>query len=289
MAHATADTRRMTKHLLICLTLFTTLLFARELPADEQLITRGQYLASIAGCKRCHSDDDGDDFAGGRAIKSKFGTFYTPNISSDPMYGIGKWNLETFDRALTQGLSPEGEHYYPSFPYTSYQNLNTYDIEALFTYLQTTTPYSKPSKEHEIGFPYSLRSMLSVWKWLYLDEGKLAPIPSDNDANNGRYLVYAVTHCDQCHSPRTKLGGVESETRLSGGEYKGEGSIAPPILSSLGGLKGWDIDDLETYLLLGEDPKGDYAGGDMADIVDHLTNYLTNEDLRQLSEFLLSN
>lgn len=292
MAHAIVIIRLMisSQRISFCLCLFLLSIssYANESAASKESVSRGKYLSDIAGCKSCHTIGSGDIFGGGKVTESPFGDFYSPNISSDKTHGIGKWSLEDFNNALTQGVSPEGQHYYPAFPYPSYQSLMAYDVEALYNYLLATPPSQTPSKPHDIAFPYSIRNILAAWKWLYMDEGKMPQKNADEKQNNGRYLIYAVAHCDQCHSPRTLLGGVDIDERLNGGLYNGSDSNAPSLLPSRGGLKGWSIDDLETYLLLGEDPNGDYVGGAMVDVIDHVTNYLTNEDLRKLSEFILS-
>jgi mono/diheme cytochrome c family protein len=272
----------------VCLYLLSTSLSSQESATTDELLARGKYLTDIAGCKACHTVESGDEFGGGKVTKSSFGVFYSPNISSDETKGIGSWSLEDFSLALTVGVSPSGEHYYPIFPYPNYQNLTQYDVEALYRYLLTTKPSQMSSAPHELKFPYSIRNLLSVWKWLYLEESKLSRESKKAGLDNGRYILYAVAHCDQCHSPRTSLGGVVEGEQLHGGEYNDSGSYAPSILPSQGGLKGWTVDDLETYLLLGESPNGDYAGGDMVDVIDHVTNYLSNEDIRQLAEYLIS-
>ena len=273
--------------IVLCLCFSSTSSWSQETVLSDGLIARGEYLANIAGCKSCHTVENGSAFAGGKATETGFGLFYSPNITSDKTHGIGQWSLTDFEQALTQGMRPDGEHYYPVFPYVSYQNLTQKDIESLYYYLLTTKPSKTPSKDHDIAFPYSMRSVLSLWKWLYMAEGKI-PVKEGNAIDTGSYLMYAVVHCHECHSPRTVLGGVVFNDRLNGGEYNDTQSYAPSLLPSRGGLKGWREDDLETYLLLGETPKGDYVGGPMVDVIDHVTNYLTNEDLRQLTEFILA-
>jgi mono/diheme cytochrome c family protein len=273
---------------LACLFFLSTTVYSQVSHSSDELLARGKYLADIAGCKSCHTTEKGDDFGGGKITKSRVGRFYSPNISSDKSQGIGRWSLGDFSQALTQGVSPSGEHYYPVFPYSSYQNLTPQDVEALYRYLLTTKPSQTPSQTHDIDFPYSVKSLLSIWKWLYMEEGTMPKKPYDKQLEEGRYVLYAVGHCDQCHSPRSALGGIVAEERLNGGYYNGSESYAPSLLPSKGALKDWSVDDLETYLLLGEAPNGDYAGGAMVDVIDHVTSYLTNDDIRQLTEFLIS-
>ena len=292
VAPAIADIRLMTNFVKLILSacLFGVSFSSYSLSPEkkEELVARGQYLVDIAGCRHCHTSSDGGEFAGGRVLSSRFGDFYSPNISSDEEFGIGDWTLDDFSRAITQGINPEGQHYYPVFPYTSYQNLSNDDVESIYYFLLTTTPDKSASKDHSVGFPFSMKSLLSPWKWLYMESGEILKEDTEDKHREAKYLVYAVAHCDQCHSPRSTLGGIDADKRLSGGYYKGEEGYAPPILRSAGGLKEWTVEDLETYLLLGETPDGEYAGGDMVDVIDNMTNYFTNEDIRLLAEFLIS-
>lgn len=291
MARVTEIIRLMIRSfrlLFFLLLLFSASSHCQESANLQELIARGKYLSDVAGCKHCHTQKGGDIFGGGKATQSKFGVFYSPNISSDKTQGIGQWQLDDFRQALTAGISPDGQHYYPVFPYTSYQNLTQNDVDALYYYLLSTPPSPQPSTAHDIDFPFSLRSLMVVWKWLYMDEGKMPKKLLSEPLMEGRYVLYSMTHCGQCHSPRTVLGGIDQENRLNGGRYKDDDSYAPSLLKSRDGIATWSADDLEVYLLLGEAPNGDYASGDMIEVIDHVTNYLTPEDMRKLVTFLLS-
>ncbi|MEM9104451.1 MAG: cytochrome C, partial [Pseudomonadota bacterium] len=98
----------------------------------EPDLARGEEMFWAGGCASCHAapgaaDDDRLVLTGGLAIKSDFGTFYAPNISSDSTAGIGDWTLQQFVDAMKAGTSPEGTHLYPSFPYTSYVHMEISD------------------------------------------------------------------------------------------------------------------------------------------------------------------
>ncbi|HBM11400.1 MAG TPA: hypothetical protein DD390_01770, partial [Rhodospirillaceae bacterium] len=84
----------------------------------QDAVSRGEYLVRAAGCIACHTDkkSDGALFAGGRALHTPFGTFYSSNITPDPDTGIGNWTDADLIAALREGRSPEGHLLYPVFP-----------------------------------------------------------------------------------------------------------------------------------------------------------------------------
>src|SRR3954453_1187545 len=98
-------------------------------------LANGQTMFNAGGCSSCHAVPDQPDrlkLGGGLAIPSPFGTFYAPNISPDPNDGIGRWSEADFVTAVQKGTSPEGTHYYPAFPYASYQRARVEDVRDIF-------------------------------------------------------------------------------------------------------------------------------------------------------------
>ena len=164
-------------------------------------------------------------WAAGLALKSPFGTFYPPNISSDRNDGIGRWSEADFVTALWKGTSPDGQHYYPAFPYTSYQRIALDDARDLFAYIKTLPAVAGKAPPHQVPFPFSWRRLLGGWKFLFLDGQPFRPDPSKSAQwNRGAYLVNGPGHCAECHSPRNILGGIEAGKRFAGGpEYRGQG------------------------------------------------------------------
>ena len=172
------------------------------------------------GCASCHMSPDQDDktrLGGGRPLKSPFGTFYAPNISSDPKDGIGNWSEANFVTAMLKGTSPDGKHYYPAFPYTSYQRMRLEDVRDLFAFMKTLPAVPGQVRDHDLPAHFKFRRMLGGWKFLFLDGEKFTPDPNRPATwNRGAYLVNGPGHCAECHSPRNLLGGIVEDQRLCG-------------------------------------------------------------------------
>ena len=150
--------------------------------------------------------------AGGAALLTPFGTFYGPNITPDPDHGIARWSDADFIRAMREGTAPDGRHYYPAFPYTSFTLMTDEDLLALKAYIFTLPPAAVPSRPHDLSFPFGFRGLMWTWKLLYLAPGPFVPDPArDADWNRGAYLVEGVGHCGECHTPRGFLGGRSTE------------------------------------------------------------------------------
>ena len=139
----------------------------------------------IGGCASCHATPEQDDptrLGGGMGLKSPFGIFYAPNISPDPSDGIGRWSEADFVTAVVKGTSPDRQHLYPAFPYTSYQRMKLDDVRDLFAYLKTLPAVQVPSKANELPFPFNIRRTIGVWKILYLDGKTFEPDPAKDAA-----------------------------------------------------------------------------------------------------------
>jgi mono/diheme cytochrome c family protein len=240
----------------------------------------GEYLVRAAGCIACHTAEDGEPLAGGHALETPFGTFYTPNITPDPDTGIGGWSLDAFSRALREGVSPDGKHYYPSFPYTSYAGMRDEDIAAIKSWLDQQQPISNTVPDHELGFPFDQRWLMTGWKWLFFDE----PPASES---RGKYLVESLAHCGECHTPRNLFGALDREQWLAGTEDGPKGEAVPAIAPRFGGLKGWAAEDIAFSLKLGMMLDGDFFSGSMAEVVEHSTGHLSDADLQAIAEYLL--
>ncbi len=260
--------------------------------AADDVQRRGEYLFRAAGCANCHTDEKnhGAPLAGGRALKTSFGTFYTPNITPDPDTGIGRWSETDFIRALREGVSPAGEHYYPAFPYTSYTQLTDADLHAIWIYLSSRKPVRQANKPHDLPWYLRSRVFLGIWKKMFFHAGAFRPQPDRSAAwNRGAYLVNAVTHCGECHTPRNILGGFKPSLRLSGNADGVEGAAVPNITpDKKTGIGKWSENDLAEYLETGATPDGDYAGDVMAEVIDNSTSQLTKEDRRAIAAYVMS-
>lgn len=249
---------------------------------------RGQYIAQTGGCLACHTEDkkDATPFAGGRALKTPFGTFYGPNITPDPQAGIGRWIEADFIRAMRHGERPDGAHYFPAFTYPSFTKISDSDLRDLWAYLRTLAPSRRANQEHDLRFPFGWRFLVSIWKMLFFTPG---PFASDSQRsqqiNRGAYLVQALGHCSECHTPRNFLGGPKRDRFLAGG--KGPDGKRTPNLTPAR-LKKWDDRELKDFLQTGLTPDGDVVAEIMGEVIHNTTGRLTNEDLAALMAYLRS-
>jgi mono/diheme cytochrome c family protein len=249
---------------------------------------RGEYLAQAGGCVGCHTEEKKDAvrFAGGRALKTPFGTFYGPNITPHPTAGIGRWTEADFVRAMRQGVRPDGANYYPAFPYPSYTKISDADLRDLWAYLRTLPHSDRASKPHELGVLYRWRLPVSAWKWLYFTPGPFAPDPKASaTVNRGAYLVEALGHCGECHTPRNALGGPKRDRYLAGGKGP-EGKGVPNLTPTR--LKKWSDGELKEFFTVGLTPDGDVPAAAMAEVIDNTTSKLTPDDLGALIAYLRS-
>jgi mono/diheme cytochrome c family protein len=249
---------------------------------------RGEYLSKAGGCIGCHTETrkDAQPYAGGRALKTPFGTFYGPNITPHPQAGIGAWTEADFIRALREGKRPDGSNYFPAFPYSSFTRISDADLRDLWAYLRTLKPSAQPSKEHELGFFYRWRFLVTFWKWLFFEPGALAADPGKSEPlNRGRYLVDALGHCGECHTPRNFLGGPK-KSRYLGGAKLGDDVNSPNITPTR--LKKYGDAELKDILTSGLYPDGDVMGETMSEVVKNTTSQLTPGDLDALIAYLLS-
>lgn len=260
--------------------------------ADEAQVKRGEYLARAALCITCHTDqkNKGEPLAGGSAMSTPFGVIYSTNITPDPDTGIGKWTDEDFSRALRHGIGRDGQHLFPAFPYTTYARMTDEDIAALKAYLFSVNPVRKEDKPPEIRPPFSWRLLLAGWKWWYHDPKVFQPDPSKSDSwNRGAYLVNAVVHCGECHTPRDRAGGLVKDMFLAGTVDGPEGEIAPNITPHAEtGIGEWSAEGIVTLLREGIKPDGDDVQGLMYEAIEQGYQQMSQADLDAIAEYLLS-
>jgi mono/diheme cytochrome c family protein len=265
---------------------------AAPLRADDQLVKRGEYLIHAGGCVTCHTDesDDAVPFAGGRAIKSPFGTFYVPNITPDKKTGIGNWSDEDFVRAFWDGVRPDGGHYFPAFPFPSYTGISRDDLLAMKAYLFSLNPVEKVNLEHDLPFMMSSRRAAGSWKARYFKAGRFEPDPTQSDEwNRGAYLVRHLGHCGECHTPRNRLGALRDTHQLRGNPDGPGGEKMPNITADPDdGIGDWSLRDIEYFLDIGMLPDGDFTGGSMSPVVEDNTSQLTREDRLAIATYLKS-
>lgn len=262
---------------------------ASALGAHQPNLENGKTMFYAGGCASCHATPGQDDrtrLGGGLGLKSPFGTFYVPNISSDPKDGIGGWTEAQFVTAMLKGTSPDGGHYFPAFPYTSYRLMGMSDLRDLFAHIKTLPAVQGRVRDHDVPFPFNIRRSLGGWKLLFLGSDTFRPDASKTAQwNRGAYLVNGPGHCAECHSPRNILGGIESGKRFAGGPNpEGEGWI-PNITQAR--LKDWSEKDIAYLLESGNLPDGDSVGGSMTAVIRN-TSQLSDEDRMAMAIYLKS-
>jgi mono/diheme cytochrome c family protein len=262
---------------------------ASALPPRTPDLENGKVMFYAGGCASCHASTrqrDATRLGGGLALESRFGTFYAPNISPDRDDGIGRWNEADFITALSKGTSPQGQHYYPAFPYTSYQRIALDDARDLFAYLRTLPAVAGKAPPHQVPFPLNWRRLLGGWKFLFLDGQPFRPDPSKSAQwNRGAYLVNGPGHCAECHSPRNLLGGIEAGMRFAGGpDIEGKGWV-PNITQK--GLADYSEKDIAYLLETGQTPDGDSVGGAMTAVIRN-TSQLPAADREAMAVYLKS-
>lgn len=258
-------------------------------PGDAQ---NGERIFHLAGCASCHAPPGAEggarlSLAGGHALKTPFGTFVAPNISPHVEDGIGGWDVADFANAVMRGISPQGAHYYPAFPYTSYARMEVQDVADLFAYLKTLPPVAGRADGHTLSFPYTVRRGIGLWKRLHLDAAPVVEFPAGapEEVLRGRYLVEGPGHCGECHTPRSLDGGLDTGRWLAGApSLEGEGTV-PDITPSADGLGAWSPADIVYYFETGFTPDFDSVGGTMVAVQENLAR-LPDEDRQAIAAYL---
>ena len=251
---------------------------------------RGAYLARAAGCVSCHTNATalGPALAGGAPLATPFGTFVPPNITPHPVAGIGRWTIQDFARAVRQGVSPEGDPYYPVFTYSFYAGFTDQDVADLWEAFRTVPPVAEAAPVHDIGLPFSFRSGLKLWRANYLEAPLTDALMGTSDIwNRGRELVEGAAHCAACHTGRNLVGALKDSARFAGNNSLPGGSKAPSIRVDDLVARGFTVANLGYALQSGLLPDGDAFGGSMAEVVAQGTSFLTGTDREAIATYLL--
>jgi mono/diheme cytochrome c family protein len=268
------------------------LALTRAVPAagEEDIVERGAYLVRAGGCFSCHTAPGEQKLAGGRALATPFGTFYSPNITPDPDTGIGRWTDAQFLRALREGIRPDGTNYFPVFPYTSFTRITDSDASAIRAYLFSLPAVRQQNRPHDVAFPFSWRLLQTGWKLLFFTPGPFQPVPDRSAAyNRGAYLVTALAHCGECHTPRNFLGALRPSQWMAGTTDGPEGQLVPNITPDPAtGIGKWDKDDVVELLRTGATPEQSKVKGAMREVVDDGLKYLSKDDLQAIADYLFA-
>jgi mono/diheme cytochrome c family protein len=248
--------------------------------------TRGVTLFSAAGCASCHVAPDSQQtetpvLAGGQHFLTQFGTFVAPNISPSPQ-GVGNWSDYDLVNAMARGVSPEGQHYYPVFPWNAYNKASLQDLADIAAYIRTLPPSEAESQPHEIPFPFNIRRSLGGWKLLFESRDWVLAGDLTDQQERGRYLVESLAHCGECHTPRNALGGLQTDSWLAGARDPAGDGFNPNITPA--GLQ-WSEGEIVAMLQSGFTPEYDVVGGEMAEVVTN-TSRLAPEDQAAIAAYL---
>ena len=257
----------------------------------EPNLANGKTIYSAADCIGCHAGNGNASLpSGGLGLDTPFGKFRVPNITPDKRDGIGNWSEADFKRALREGIGKEGQYLFPLFPYPSFSMLSDSDVADLYAYMMTLPAVSAPNKPHEIKLAFSWRPLLFFWRTLFFnpDDANKASPAQDVTWNRGNYLVHAVAHCEECHTPRNALGALKASKAFSGNVGGPDGQNAPNITSDASsGIGDWSVADIQTLLKTGMTPESDMVGSGMKAVVQG-TSKLSDADLHAMAVYLKS-
>ncbi|TSD54091.1 molybdopterin-dependent oxidoreductase [Variovorax sp. KBS0712] len=252
---------------------------------SESTIERGRVLAALGDCAVCHTAPGGEPNAGGRAMDTPFGTLYTTNLTPDAETGLGRWSFSAFQRAMREGVSRDGHHLYPAFPYTAFAKASDDDLQALYAYFMAMPAVRAPTPKSELKFPFNLRPLMAGWNALFHDPAPLPPVPTQSaEWNRGAYLVNGLGHCGACHTPRNALGAEQGGSAFLSGAMV-DGWEAPALTQLSKAAVPWDTDALYRYLRNGHSPRHGIAGGPMAEVVRELAQ-VPDADVRAMAVYL---
>lgn len=257
-----------------------------ETPQD--VIKRGEYLATAGDCGACHTEEGKAPFSGGHAIVSPIGTIFSTNITPSETAGIGNYSEAQFADALRKGVRGDGSQLYPAMPYTAYAKLSDDDVSALYAYfMQGVKAVDQQPEKTDLPFPFNLRFSMAGWNMLFLETRPFTPDAGKSaEWNRGAYLVQGLTHCSTCHTPRNFLMAEQQDKNLQGASL---GTwFAPDITAkTLQDNQRWTRESLADYLETGHAANGATAGGPMLEAVDKSFSRMTAEDRQAIASYLL--
>ena len=274
--------------LLLFFSLFQ-IFFSYSSISKETEILEGEYIAILSGCYSCHTDiKSNEPYSGGRKIVTNFGVFYSPNITPDKLTGIGNWSDSDFVNAFKRGKSPNGKHYLPVFPYTSYVGMKERDILNLKKYLFSIKPINKANKTHDIFFILKSDIVLGIWKTLFFrNEVYIYDNNYSEKWNRGKYIVEHLAHCGECHTPRNIFGAVNKNSYLSGSDFSATREKTPGITNDHNnGIGGWTLQEFESFMLNGMKPNFDNVQGSMEEVISHSTSKFNKYDIISIYEYI---
>jgi mono/diheme cytochrome c family protein len=253
----------------------------------QDIVARGKYLATLGDCAGCHTNANGPQYIGGLPFVAAFGTLYSSNITPDKATGIGNWTSDQFYQTLHTGVTADGKHLYPAFPFVYFTHITRADSDAIFAYLRTVKPVRAIPPTNKLIFPFNIRAMMEFWDVLFFDKGTFRDDSSKSAAwNRGKYIVNGFGHCAACHTPKNLLFGDEKSKALTGGIQENWFS-ANLNGNAHGGLGKWSAADIVQYLKTGWN-KYAAAAGSMQEKVTSSTSHMSDGDLMAIAVYLKS-
>jgi mono/diheme cytochrome c family protein len=250
---------------------------------SAELIAKGEVLAGAGYCAVCHTRQGGQLFAGGYPMPTPFGTIYSTNITPEPETGIGRWSLEAFTRAMHEGISRDGSHLFPAFPYDHFTKVWDDDVKALYAYLMTRPPVRTPALANTIPFPLNIRVFQEGWKILSFRSGRFEPVAGKSaEWNRGAYLALGLSHCGACHTPRNLLGAEKTGDAYAGAVV--DNWIAPPLTAANPAPVPWTQEELRSYLRNGMSVLHGTTAGPMSPVV-HGLAALPESDVQAIATY----
>ena len=255
---------------------------------DASLVEKGAYLARAADCAACHTAEGGAPYAGGRAFVLPFGTLYSTNITPDKETGIGNYSDANFLNAIHKGIGRDNTKLYPAMPFASYTYMTDADAGAIKAYLFSLAPVHAPAPKNTLSFPFNQRSLMGVWALLFNPDKRFEPRAARApEWNRGAYLVEAMAHCGECHTPRNLMQALNQREKFAGAVQAGW--RAYNITSDpKSGVGAWSEADLAHYLAMGHADGRGTATGPMGEAVDNSLQYLTQSDITAMVTYLRS-
>ena len=252
---------------------------------DERTIARGKYLAAAGDCVSCHTAQEGESFAGGRAFDTPFGRIYSRNITPDPETGIGGMTSAQFYQLIAYGADSVFSPLYPAMPYTSFHFVTREDSDALYAYFMSIPAVHQPAVSNALAFPFDIRPLMFGWNLLFASRGPFEADPErDTVWNRGAYLVEGLGHCGECHTPRNRMGAMERGKRLEGAAIAD--FEAPDITPGALAARGWSREDLVLYFQTGASPRGT-AFSTMFPVVKNSLRHLSHDDRVAIATYLM--
>ena len=260
-------------------------------PPGRDVVARGKYVFAATGGCGCHTEKDKPVNSGGRKYEGAFGTVYSTNITPDRQTGIGGWTDDQIITAIRLGRRPNGERLIPVHPYPVFNGMAAGDLRALVAFLRTLPAVNRPNTPKKITMPLFESVFLPTWLAAFAPRETPPPTAPTTGLARGEYLVRAVGHCGECHTPRGATYATDN-ARFLGGSPKGpDDNPVPNITPDKDTGLTWSEEQIAEFLETGLKPDGDVVQGLMDEVINGtgpLGGYkaLTKADRLAIAQYL---